>query len=133
MSSSSIIVGGFALNRFLKHYRSAVEAKRLRREANRKRLMTAANNVTSLPFSVCLVKYTAFKKHGKLIPHEEARQRGDVITLDLYEHVLAFAATFDVMFISHQWLGYSEPDPDNVHYKHICDAVHASHLFHIPV
>ena len=38
-----------------------------------KRLETAASNVTSLPFSVCLVQYSKFKKHGKLLSHEDVQ------------------------------------------------------------
>ena len=28
----------------------------------------------------------------------------------------------DVIFVSHQWLGFNTPDPNGVHYKVICDA-----------
>jgi len=79
--------------------------------------------VTSLPFSVCLVNFADFKKHGKLLMHEEARQRGDLVVLDVYEHVLAFSKKFPTMFVSHQWLGLSSPDPNNVHFNAIIAAV----------
>ena len=71
---------------------------------------------------MCLVQYSKFKKHGKLLSHEEARQRGDVVVLDVYEHVLSFAKDFATMFVSHQWLGLTAPDPNGDHYRAIIEA-----------
>ena len=42
---------------------------------------TSLDSITDLRFSVCLVKYETFKEHGKLIPHEEARRRGELVPL----------------------------------------------------
>lgn len=36
------------------------------------RVTKAASSITSCGFSVCFCKYSAFKKHGKFLPHEQA-------------------------------------------------------------
>ena len=122
-----LVVGAlaFGLRKFVLHYRVALRAKQQQREANLARLRDATLSMSTVRFSVCLVKFSHFKSHGRLIPHEEVRQRGQLISLDEHEHVLAFAARYHTMFVSHQWLGYDHPDPEVIHYPAIVEAANA--------
>jgi len=122
-----LYVGG---KKFYKQYKAALLAQKENHEAKLKRLATAAKGVTSVNFSVCFVPFQQFEKHEKLLNHEEVRQRGDIITLDTYEHVLAFSAKFPTMFISHQWLGVHEPDPNNRHYRAMVAGIKAMCIKH---
>jgi len=72
---------------------------------------------------VCYVRYDKFLSHGKLLSHEEARKRGDLEMFDDFDELKAFNEAYPTIFISHQWLGWTEPDPENVHYEAIAKAV----------
>jgi len=50
---------------------------------------------------------------------------GDLVCLDTYAAVNEFVAKHSTLFISHQWLGWKEPDPWGVHYTAACDAASA--------
>jgi len=69
------------------------------------------------------VRYDKFLSHGKLLSHEEARKRGDLEMFDDFDELKAFNEAYPTIFISHQWLGWTEPDPENVHYEAIAKAV----------
>jgi len=69
-------------------------------------------------FSCCVMRGDHFVAAGSLLSHEQAMDKG----------VLKFCHTFDAakemltadnvvsIFFSHQWLGWSHPDPKNEHY-----------------
>jgi hypothetical protein len=48
---------------------------------------------------------------------------GKLVMIDLYDELITFSHTVATMFISHQWVGFFEPDPDNVHFPAICKSV----------
>jgi len=99
--------------------------RRLEREkfaAKIVRVTKAAGAVTTCGFSVCFVKYEAFKKYGKFIPHEQALKNGDLVFLHTYQDVLAFISVVETVFFSHQWLSYQTPDPNGLHYKAVIAA-----------
>jgi len=104
---------------------ASLAVRRLEKEkfkAKVERVTKAAKSVTSCSFSVCFCRYTAFAEYGQMIAHEEALQRGDLVCLHTYQDVLSFVSVFPTVFFSHQWLSFTTPDPDNVHYKAILAA-----------
>merc|ERR1719464_383826 len=54
--------------------------------------------------------------------HETARDAGYLIVLDTYERAKKFCEENEVVFFSHQWLSWSEPDPKGVHYRAMVEA-----------
>ena len=64
----------------------------------------------------------SFKALGKLKPHELARDSGALITLDTYEDLLEYAHRYPIVFFSHQWLSWAEPDPDRLQYREMIAA-----------
>ena len=112
---------------------ATLSLRRLEKEKQKakvERVTRAAKSVTSCSFSVCFCRYTAFAEYGKMIPHEEALFRGDLVFLHTYQDVLSFVSVFPTIFFSHQWLSFQTPDPDNIHYaaiKEAADAVITTH------
>jgi hypothetical protein len=51
------------------------------------------------------------------------RDRGDLVQLDTYDQLVEFVSCHSTCFISHQWLGVSEPDPQNRHFPAMVQAV----------
>jgi hypothetical protein len=88
----------------------------------KERIDKACRATKTCMFNVCFIKYATFKKAGKLIRHEKHRENGELISLDTYEEVFEWVSKHFTMFVSHQWLGFTEPDPDNVHFPAICSA-----------
>lgn len=72
---------------------------------------------------MCTLKFTDFVKAGKLVSHEDARANGILHVLDTYQDVSNYVATKSVVFISHQWLGSHDPDPQGVQYGAMVSAV----------
>jgi hypothetical protein len=72
--------------------------------------------------NVCFIQYETFKAYKQLVPHEKTREDGNLISLDTYEDVFSWVSSHSTMFVSHQWLGFTEPDPDNIHFPAICNA-----------
>mmetsp|Transcript_81678 Transcript_81678/g.221273 ORF Transcript_81678/g.221273 Transcript_81678/m.221273 type:complete len:821 (-) Transcript_81678:1114-3576(-) len=88
----------------------------------RERIAKACRTTQTCMFNVCFIRYATFKKHGKLTRHEIHRELGELFSFDTYEEVFAWVRTNATVFISHQWLGFTAPDPDNVHFPAICSA-----------
>eukprot|EP00316_Scyphosphaera_apsteinii_P021118 CAMPEP_0119324354 /NCGR_PEP_ID=MMETSP1333-20130426/62969_1 /TAXON_ID=418940 /ORGANISM="Scyphosphaera apsteinii, Strain RCC1455" /LENGTH=371 /DNA_ID=CAMNT_0007332037 /DNA_START=140 /DNA_END=1255 /DNA_ORIENTATION=- len=48
--------------------------------------------------------------------YEEARDAGDLLVCDTKESLLSFTSRVVTCFVSHQWLGFKEPDPNRSHF-----------------
>jgi ABC-type branched-subunit amino acid transport system substrate-binding protein/uncharacterized membrane protein YgcG len=109
-----VVVGIVRMTRYalrvLADRRKLMESK-----AARCRLAQAASNTCDFPF--CVVSLSAFLKHGKLHKHEDCRDANEIVFLDTPERVQVFTAEHSIVFFSHQWLAYDEPDPNGVHYR----------------
>mmetsp|Transcript_27442 Transcript_27442/g.82077 ORF Transcript_27442/g.82077 Transcript_27442/m.82077 type:complete len:525 (+) Transcript_27442:99-1673(+) len=63
---------------------------------------------------------------GRDLHHETLRDRGELIFYDGVKDVERSRARGEVtLFLSHQWLGFEDPDPCGVHYAAMCSAVKA--------
>jgi hypothetical protein len=103
-------------------FKAALVAKRKQEKAIEERIMNATKGTKACLFNMCFVKLSQFKSYGKLVSHEVARELGHLVSLDKYEDVCKFVLTHATVFISHQWLAFTEPDPDQKHYAAICCA-----------
>ena len=83
----------------------------------------AASRLRQLSFQVCFISFREFKAHGRLVSHEVARRHGQLVMLDTFEELVQFVSDHPTLFISHQWLGFTEPDPFGLHFHAICRAV----------
>ena len=67
-----------------------------------------------------------FLSFDRLRPHEECRRGDELIVYDLVAEVRDASTRGEVFILfSHQWLGWSEPDPQRIHVKAMQQAVRA--------
>lgn len=114
----------FGLWRFYLFIKKALQLKRKEEERKVKRCRQAIKAAVTLQSSAYLVSFNDFKNLGKLILHEEARKRGLLTSIDDYEDLVKFSTDRPVVFFSHQWLAWSEPDPDRIQYNEMIESCH---------
>jgi hypothetical protein len=98
-----------------------------REESHRRRLRTrvlsAISESDSLRHPMVLCKASNFIEMGSLRSYESLRDSGKLVVLDTMEKVVAFERSSAIVFFSHQWLGWGQPDPDNVHHTAMVNAI----------
>ena len=86
------------------------------------RIKNACTGLTTLAAPMVVVPLSKLKEFDNMIPHEEARNMGAVTILDTFEQAIQFATKYNIIFISHQWLGWHHPDPNRIQYPMVIDA-----------
>mmetsp|Transcript_45853 Transcript_45853/g.88304 ORF Transcript_45853/g.88304 Transcript_45853/m.88304 type:complete len:588 (+) Transcript_45853:50-1813(+) len=109
----------------MNRHKELVAIKEKNKTDRRKRVARVLQQNQNLAYPMCLISYSDFKAIGKLITHEEARERGLLRVIDTVESVREAAKTGYVIFISHQWIGQDEPDFDMQHFHCICSSIEA--------
>jgi hypothetical protein len=98
-----------------------------REESHRRRLRTrvlsAISEAESLRHPMVLCKASCFVEMGGLRSYESLRDAGKLVVLDTMEKVVNFESVHAIIFFSHQWLGWGQPDPDNVHHQTMVNAI----------
>jgi len=94
--------------------REELEKKRL------ERLQRAVDAVHTCEHPMVVLSLADLAARGRLPPHEAVR--GELVFLEDYDEVVAFARENSILFVSHQWLSFSEPDPDGAHFDAVCRA-----------
>ena len=84
-------------------------------ESLKKKLDEALSSTHEMQFPVALIKMQDFIALGSLEPHETLRQRGLLHYHDRLSDVLC--SSDRIVFFSHQWTSFTEPDPTNVQYE----------------
>ncbi len=126
-SLGSLIVIGivtFGIWWVLRTYRQKKELEKQREKQYEKMIQDAINNINGLLHPMVVIKSDKFLDIGKLVSYEELRDKGDLKVLDTMERVKEFKKDYYIVFLSHQWLGWGNPDPDNIHYDAMCKAVY---------
>ena len=103
--------------------RAALAAARRERREQNKRVRTAIHDATTLKFPLCTMPLTRLREFGRLVSYEEARDANVLVCCDSWEKATSFAARHPLIFISHQWLAFSTPDPHLAHYPIMIRAV----------
>lgn len=83
------------------------------------------DRTNQINFCVCFLPLSSLKKMGKLVSHEQFRNKGQLRMLDTYDEVINFVQANPTAFFSHQWLTADEPDPANQHFDAMLDAAAA--------
>jgi hypothetical protein len=98
-----------------------------REESHRRRLRTrvlsAISEADSLRHPMVLCKASCFVEMGGLRSYESLRDSGKLVVLDTMEKVEKFESIHAIIFFSHQWLGWGQPDPNNVHHETMVHAI----------
>jgi len=121
---AAALVGAFALYKagslLLTRYRALRASHFTMKQDRLKRLQACVDAVHRCDHPMVVVRLDVFEQFGKLPRHEDVR--ASLVFLDTYADVLAFSHAKPVLFVSHQWLAYHEPDPDNAHFAAMCAA-----------
>ena len=89
------------------------------------RVEAAVDSIDICNFPMHIMRLTNFRAAGHIEIHESARKGGRLHVLDTVDDAKDFGKWNTIVFVSHQWLGWSQPDGNNVHYK---AALHALDL-----
>jgi hypothetical protein len=86
---------------------------------------TLSKDSPQLSFGMAFVPARDFLALGQLVSHEKLRDIGTLRIIDRFDQAKALVevAGFKILFFSHQWLAFNEPDPSNTHYNCICLAL----------
>jgi len=108
-------------------YRTVKTNRRLRAEEAAlvdSQVEEAKQTVREIQAPMVLMKAVDFQSLGKPVPHETARNQGKLHFLDtMGDEMMEFMKQFTVVFFSHQWLAWEEPDPTCVQYQVMVKAV----------
>ena len=119
----SLILLVFLVRRAMQQCKEARRLMQVHEEQIQARIMGATQRLSTLSFSMCFVPFGKLRQHGKLVPHEEARLAGELVVIDTFDQLHSFLRHSPTVFVSHQWLDFNEPDPNNVHFDAICVAL----------
>ena len=102
-----------------RHVETAQRLKQDRKEAIDEQIENARISVLGIRGQFCVVSAAKYLEFGRLKSHEELRDMGDLLFFDTIKEVSIFLSQAEnfCVFFSHQWLGWSVPDPENVQYK----------------
>jgi len=67
-------------------------------------------------FPATFVRFSTLKTIGKFVAHERMREAGKLLMFDSHEELVTATQNATVVFLSHQWLAFDEPDPNNDHF-----------------
>ena len=126
-------VGGLVLclsirsigKRMLRQYRAVLAAAAAKKELDQQSMREAIQSLQIVRFPLCVMRLDVFRANGRLMAHEAARDASQLRFFDTFEAAISFAQLSPVLFVSHQWLGYAEPDAANVHFASMVVAAEA--------
>ncbi|KAL3920924.1 MAG: hypothetical protein SGPRY_005079, partial [Prymnesium sp.] len=113
-------LGVLLLLRIAECIRKRLEAatqRAARLEALRNQVDSSLEASGTLEFGMVLVNARDFLHHGRFLPYETLRDLHQLKVLDTISAAEEFARDQIIIFFSHQWLGWDEPDPKSVHYS----------------
>merc|ERR1711865_527334 len=76
-----------------------------------------------LDYPVTLVSANDFIAHGELRQHEDVRDQNQLVFKDSLAKVAVFKKTYKIVFFSHQWTAWTEPDHTGKQYKAMKEAL----------
>lgn len=76
-----------------------------------------------LDYPVTLVSANDFIAHGQLKQHEDVRDNNQLVFKDSLAKVAVFKKTYKIVFFSHQWTAWTEPDHTSKQYKAMTEAL----------
>ncbi|CAE7251231.1 unnamed protein product [Symbiodinium natans] len=91
-------------------------------EVRARTIQSAISNLNVIQFPFCVVCLEDFEKFGMILRHENIRDRGLLHSVDTAQEAAEFCRLDGVAFISHQWAGFSHPDPHGEKYAAVVRA-----------
>lgn len=91
-------------------------------------VVAAEETITVLTHPMVLLEANDFMAAGKLLRHEDLRAKGSLLYVDNIDDIASLRRTKHIIFLSHQWLGFHEPDAEGHHFAAMCKALRAVKL-----
>ena len=80
-------------------------------------VLKAVHTTQQLDYPVTLVWAPDFCAAGTLLPHERLRDQGKLTVFDSFEEASFLRYGHPIVFFSHQWTAFDEPDHTNKHFE----------------
>lgn len=116
-------VGGLmhsARKAYLKYNR----AREQHNQHQREKIAQARTTTSKLSHPMVVINVDQWLKLGKFVCFEETRRAGITVTFDTLEDVEAFTDQgHQIIFVSHQWTGWADPDPSNKQYQAVNEGI----------
>eukprot|EP00927_Polykrikos_kofoidii_P022900 TRINITY_DN21244_c0_g2_i1.p1 TRINITY_DN21244_c0_g2~~TRINITY_DN21244_c0_g2_i1.p1 ORF type:complete len:679 (+),score=82.70 TRINITY_DN21244_c0_g2_i1:1-2037(+) len=90
------------------------QRERFKKLANERMAIDAYKSAKQLEFPLVLIRADRFLALSNLAPFETVVTAANLILLHSFQHVAVFKLSRKMVFLSHQWLGFHQPDPDNL-------------------
>jgi len=102
--------------------RTFIQKRRLQRQEEERKLQMiedALNAMRDMRFPMVVLQMGAFMDMGSFVLHEEVRRNhGSRLTwMDTPDDIDNFVMDNFIIFLSHQWLSWTTPDPDRLQYE----------------
>merc|ERR1712195_241030 len=98
--------------------------KEMKEKLVKQKLDAALEASQHLDYPVTLVSANDFMAHGRLKQHEDVRDENQLVFKDSLAKVAVFKKTYKIVFFSHQWTAWTEPDHTSKQYKAMVQAIH---------
>lgn len=99
--------------------------QRLDVQRRRDKVKDCIRGTNVLAFPLVVMNGETFEGLGKLVPYEYASNKHLLWQFPTLQTVKHFLRQGRILFFSHQWLAWAEPDPSGVHYEAIVAATRA--------
>lgn len=120
-----IIVLAVVAYKAVKFIRAAVKGKKAHERAKKARVKKAVRSAVEMQSAAYLITYKDFMGMGRLRNHEYARDARLLKTIDDYDDLTTFVGQYPIVFFSHQWLSWADPDPDKLQYNEMLASIEA--------
>eukprot|EP01065_Artemidia_motanka_P022686 TRINITY_DN26884_c0_g1_i1.p1 TRINITY_DN26884_c0_g1~~TRINITY_DN26884_c0_g1_i1.p1 ORF type:complete len:1048 (+),score=320.32 TRINITY_DN26884_c0_g1_i1:139-3282(+) len=98
-------------------YKEKRKLQQKREAMYRQAILSAEEDAGALGHPMVLCSAENFAAMSTLTPYEVLRDQGKLIFLDSLDKIKEFKKEKLIVFLSHQWLGWGIPDPDNIHHN----------------
>ena len=121
---TGIIVFGVLLGLInLRFKKKIAKLEAEKRRQMQEKVNEATETVNHLAHPMVFVSAEWFLNAGRMIKHEDARTKHCLFTVDTMEELKGFKKGNTFIFFSHQWLAWSEPDPEDLQYNAMVSAL----------
>uniref|UniRef100_A0A7S0AH73 Uncharacterized protein n=1 Tax=Pyrodinium bahamense TaxID=73915 RepID=A0A7S0AH73_9DINO len=110
----SVLVCSMPLALYARH---TIRKQAKQESTQRLKLDSALDSTSRVAFPMVLMAAKEFKRMGALVCHEQMMRLHADIWLYSVEEVKEFSKLNHIIFVSHQWTGFENPDPSGVQYR----------------
>ena len=94
-----------------------IATKKRQERADLETARTAIAAIEQCRFPAVFIRFSDLVAIGRFEKHEVLRDKGLLRFLDSMSEAKEFTNDNPTLFVSHQWLGFKTPDPQNAHYE----------------